>query len=91
MTLGIGGGQTSRVDSVKIAIMKAKEFNHDLKNSVVASDGFFPFPDSVEIASNAGAVSFIQPGGSVRDQEVIQFANSKNLKMVLTKIRHFKH
>lgn len=91
MTLGIGGGQTSRVDSVKIAIMKAKEFNHNLANSVVASDGFFPFSDSVEIASNAGATSFIQPGGSIRDNEIIEFANSKNLKMVLTKIRHFKH
>ncbi|MEJ5304401.1 MAG: bifunctional phosphoribosylaminoimidazolecarboxamide formyltransferase/IMP cyclohydrolase [Ignavibacteria bacterium] len=91
MTLGIGGGQTSRVDSVKIAIMKAREFNHNLENSVVASDGFFPFADSVEIAYKAGAKSFIQPGGSVRDSEVIKFANDNNLKMVLTKIRHFKH
>ncbi len=91
MTLGIGGGQTSRVDSVKIAIMKANEFNHNLENSVVASDGFFPFVDSVEIASKAGAKSFIQPGGSIRDSEVIKFANDNNLKMVLTKIRHFKH
>ncbi|MCX8057216.1 MAG: bifunctional phosphoribosylaminoimidazolecarboxamide formyltransferase/IMP cyclohydrolase [Ignavibacteria bacterium] len=91
MTIGIGGGQTSRVDSVKIAIMKAKEFNHDLNDSVVASDGFFPFPDSVELASKAGAKLFIQPGGSIRDEEVIQFANEQKLKMVLTKIRHFKH
>lgn len=91
MTIGIGGGQTSRVDSVKIAIMKAKANNHDLYNSVVASDGFFPFPDSIEIASNAGARSFIQPGGSIRDLEVIQFANDHNLKMILTEIRHFKH
>lgn len=90
-TIGIGGGQTSRVDSVKIAIMKAKENNHDLSNSVLASDGFFPFPDAVEIASNAGATAFIQPGGSIRDSEVIEFANNKNLKMVLTEIRHFKH
>jgi phosphoribosylaminoimidazolecarboxamide formyltransferase/IMP cyclohydrolase len=91
MTLGIGGGQTSRVDSVKIAIMKAKEFNHSLNDSVVASDGFFPFPDSVEISADAGAKSFIQPGGSIRDSEVINFANERKLKMVLTKIRHFKH
>lgn len=91
MTIGIGGGQTSRVDSVKIAIMKAKEFNHDLENSVIASDGFFPFADAVELAFKAGAKSFIQPGGSIRDQEVIKFANDNNLKMVLTKIRHFKH
>lgn len=91
MTLGIGGGQTSRVDSVKIAIMKAKEFNHDLIDSVVASDGFFPFVDSVKIASSVGAKNFIQPGGSIRDAEVIQFANEKKLKMVFTKVRHFKH
>lgn len=91
MTIGIGGGQTSRVDSVKIAIMKAKEFNHNLENSVVASDGFFPFPDSVEIAASVGAKAFIQPGGSIRDSEVIQFANNNKLKIVLTKIRHFKH
>jgi len=91
MTIGIGGGQTSRVDSVKIAIMKAKEFNHNLEDSVVASDGFFPFADSVELAFKAGAKSFIQPGGSIRDAEVIKFANDNNLKMVLTKIRHFKH
>ncbi len=91
MTIGIGGGQTSRVYSVMIAIMKANEFKHDLNDSVVASDGFFPFPDSVEIAAEAGAKAFIQPGGSIRDNEVIYLANQKKLKMVLTKIRHFKH
>jgi phosphoribosylaminoimidazolecarboxamide formyltransferase/IMP cyclohydrolase len=91
MTIGIGGGQTSRIDSVRIAIMKANEFNHNLENSVVASDGFFPFADSVELAFKSGAKSFIQPGGSIRDSEVIKFANDNNLKMVLTKIRHFKH
>jgi phosphoribosylaminoimidazolecarboxamide formyltransferase/IMP cyclohydrolase len=91
MTIGIGGGQTSRVDSVKIAIMKAKEFNHNLEDSVVASDGVFPFADSVELAIKEGTKSFIQPGGSIRDAEVIKFANDNNLKMVLTKIRHFKH
>lgn len=90
-TLGIGAGQTSRLDSVKVAIMKAKEFNHDLNESSVASDGFFPFPDAVEVAANAGATSFIQPGGSVRDKEVIQFVNERKLKMVITNIRHFKH
>jgi len=87
-TLGIGAGQMSRVDSVKIAVMKAQM---PLVGSVVASDAFFPFPDGVEEAAKAGATGVIQPGGSVRDPEVIATANRLGLAMVLTGIRHFRH
>jgi phosphoribosylaminoimidazolecarboxamide formyltransferase/IMP cyclohydrolase len=81
----------SRLDSVKIASMKAKEHGLDLKDSVAASDAFFPFPDGLLEIINCGAVSVIQPGGSVRDNEVIQAANQKNISMIFTGIRHFKH
>jgi phosphoribosylaminoimidazolecarboxamide formyltransferase/IMP cyclohydrolase len=87
-TLGIGAGQMSRVDAVRIAVMKAHE---SLANSVVASDAFFPFPDGVEEAARAGAAAVIQPGGSVRDAEVIAAANRLGLAMVFTGIRHFRH
>ena len=87
-TLGIGAGQMSRVDSVKLAIMKAQA---PLAGSVVASDAFFPFPDGVEEAAKAGAVAVIQPGGSVRDPDVIAAADRLGLAMVLTGIRHFLH
>lgn len=90
-TLGIGGGQPSRVDSTKIAIMKSVQFGLDLKGSVVASDAFFPFADSIEALSEAGANCVIQPGGSVRDDEVIAAADKHNLVMIFTGIRHFKH
>lgn len=90
-TVGIGGGQPSRVDSTKIAIMKSVQFGLDLKSSVVASDAFFPFADSVEALAKAGAECVIQPGGSVRDDEVIDAANKHNLVMIFTGIRHFKH
>lgn len=90
-TLGIGAGQTSRLDSVKIAISKAKEFGFDLSNSVAASDAFFPFADGVIKLADAGVTSIIQPGGSVRDEEVIQAANKYKLSMLFTGIRHFKH
>ena len=90
-TLGIGAGQPSRVDSTKLAILKAAQAGHDLKGSVVASDGFFPFPDSVELAAVAGAVAAIQPGGSIRDQEVIAAAEKIGIVMAMTSIRHFKH
>lgn len=86
-----GVGQTSRVDAVKQAIDKAHNFNFDLQGAVMASDAFFPFPDSVEIASKAGVNAVIQPGGSVKDQESIDFCNSKGIAMVMTGIRHFKH
>ena len=89
--LGVGAGQMSRVDSAKIGAMKAKEFGHDLNGSVAASDAYFPFPDGlIEIASH-GTTSIIQPGGSVRDSEVINAANERNLSMVFTGIRNFKH
>lgn len=86
--LGIGAGQMSRVDSVKLAVMKAQL---PLVGSTVASDAFFPFPDGVEEAAKAGATAVIQPGGSVRDNEVIAAANRLGLAMVFTGIRHFRH
>lgn len=91
VTLGIGTGQTSRLDSVKIAVSKAKEFGFDLSNAVAASDAFFPFPDGVLKLIEAGISSIIQPGGSVRDEEVIQAANKFKISMLFTGIRHFKH
>jgi len=90
-TLGVGAGQMSRIDSSKIAHLKAKQFNLDLNNSVAASDAFFPFADGLIEIIKCGAVSVIQPGGSVRDQEVIDAANEHNISMVFTGIRHFKH
>ena len=86
-----GVGQTSRVDALQQAIVKAKVFNFDLSGSVMASDAFFPFPDCVEIAANAGIVMILQPGGSIKDQESIDMANAKGIGMVTTGIRHFKH
>ena len=90
-TIGIGAGQPSRVDSTKIAVMKAKQFDIDLKGSIVASDAFFPFSDGVEELAKAGAIGVIQPGGSVRDDEVIKKADELKLTMVFTGIRHFRH
>jgi len=90
-TLGIGAGQMSRVDASKIAIWKAKKAGLSLAGSVVASDAFFPFPDGVMAAAEAGATAVIQPGGSVRDAEVIAAANERNMAMVFTGIRHFRH
>jgi phosphoribosylaminoimidazolecarboxamide formyltransferase/IMP cyclohydrolase len=87
-TLGVGAGQMSRVDSVKIAVMKAQS---SLAGSVVASDAFFPFPDGVEEAARAGAVAVIQPGGSVRDNDVIAAADRLGIVMIFTGIRHFLH
>lgn len=89
--LASGVGQTSRVDAVKQAIDKAHNFNFDLKGAVMASDAFFPFHDSVEVAYKAGVNAVIQPGGSVRDQETVDFCNSNGIAMVVTGIRHFKH
>jgi len=90
-TLGVGAGQMSRIDSVKIAKMKAKEHGLNLKGSVAASDAFFPFADGLLEIINCGATSVIQPGGSVRDDEVIEAANKNNISMVFTGVRHFKH
>ena len=87
-TLGVGAGQMSRVDSVKIAVMKAQQ---PLAGSVVGSDAFFPFPDGVEEAARAGATAVIQPGGSVRDPDVIAAADRLNMAMVFTGVRHFRH
>jgi phosphoribosylaminoimidazolecarboxamide formyltransferase/IMP cyclohydrolase len=86
-----GVGQTSRVDALKQAIEKAKSFELSLKGAVMASDAFFPFPDCVEIAKQAGIEAVIQPGGSIRDQDSINFCNANNMTMVLTGFRHFKH
>jgi phosphoribosylaminoimidazolecarboxamide formyltransferase/IMP cyclohydrolase len=86
-----GVGQTSRVDALKQAIAKAREFNFDLSGAVLASDAFFPFADSVEIAHHAGITAIIQPGGSVRDQDSVDYCRKHNLAMVFTGIRHFKH
>ncbi|MEE9461065.1 MAG: bifunctional phosphoribosylaminoimidazolecarboxamide formyltransferase/IMP cyclohydrolase [Bacteroidales bacterium] len=86
-----GVGQTSRVDALKQAIAKAKGFGFDLKGSVMASDAFFPFPDCVEIADKEGITGVIQPGGSIRDQESIDYCDQHNMAMVLTGTRHFKH
>ena len=91
-TIGIGAGQTSRVDSCKIAVEKAKKFQSKrLKNSVAASDAFFPFPDGVKKLIKAGVKLIVQPGGSVRDKESIALANKAKVKMIFTGIRHFNH
>lgn len=86
-----GVGQTSRVDALKQAINKAKSFGFDVKGSVMASDAFFPFPDCVEIGNGEGIKAVIQPGGSMRDQESIDYCNDHNIAMVMTGIRHFRH
>lgn len=90
-TLGIGAGQMSRVDSSRIAVWKASEAGLSLAGSAVASDAFFPFPDGLLAAADAGATCAIQPGGSVRDEEVIAAANSRNMAMIFTGVRHFRH
>lgn len=86
-----GIGQTSRVDALRQAIEKAKSFNFDLHGAVMASDAFFPFADCVEIAHNEGITAVIQPGGSIRDNETVDFCNKNGIAMVMTGIRHFKH
>ena len=89
--LASGTGQTSRVDALRQAIHKAKSFNFDLNGAVMASDAFFPFPDCVEIAHNEGIHAVIQPGGSIKDQESIDYCDANGMAMVLTGTRHFKH
>lgn len=86
-----GVGQTSRIDALKHAIEKAKSFKFDLQNAVMASDAFFPFADSVEIANKEGITAVIQPGGSIRDKDSINYCDENNMSMVFTGIRHFKH
>jgi phosphoribosylaminoimidazolecarboxamide formyltransferase/IMP cyclohydrolase len=90
-TLGVGAGQMSRVDASRIAVWKAGEAGLSLKGSVVCSDAFFPFPDGLVAAAEAGATAAIQPGGSVRDMEVIAAADERGLAMVFTGTRHFRH
>jgi phosphoribosylaminoimidazolecarboxamide formyltransferase / IMP cyclohydrolase len=90
-TLGIGAGQMSRVDSTRIAAIKAGEAGLSLAGSVVASDAFFPFRDGLDVVADNGAVAVIQPGGSIRDEEVIAAANERGMAMVFTGVRHFRH
>ena len=90
-TIGIGGGQTSRVDAVKLALDKAREHGHDLQGAVLASDAFFPFPDGPQAALDAGVTAIIQPGGSRRDDEVTEAVRAAGAAMVLTRRRHFRH
>jgi phosphoribosylaminoimidazolecarboxamide formyltransferase/IMP cyclohydrolase len=86
-----GVGQTSRVDALRQAIEKAKAFGFDLKGAVMASDAFFPFPDCVEIAGDAGITAVVQPGGSIKDQDSIDYCDAHGMAMVMTGVRHFKH
>jgi phosphoribosylaminoimidazolecarboxamide formyltransferase/IMP cyclohydrolase len=90
-TLGIGAGQMSRVDSSRIAVWKAGEAGLDLRGSVVVSEALFPFPDGLVAAAQAGSTAAIQPGGSIRDAEVIKAADERGIAMVFTGIRHFRH
>jgi phosphoribosylaminoimidazolecarboxamide formyltransferase / IMP cyclohydrolase len=89
--LGVGAGQMSRVDSAKIAVMRASTHGLDLKGSAVASDAFYPFRDGVDEAAKAGAAAVIQPGGSIKDEEVIAAANEHAMAMIFTGMRHFRH
>lgn len=89
--IGSGVGQTSRVDALKQAISKAKSFGFDTNGCVMASDAFFPFPDCVEIGFNEGVTAVIHPGGSLRDQDSIDFCNTHNMAMMMTGVRHFRH
>jgi phosphoribosylaminoimidazolecarboxamide formyltransferase/IMP cyclohydrolase len=90
-TLGVGAGQMSRVDSARIATIKAQNAGLSLEGSVVASDAFFPFRDGLDVVVQAGACAVIQPGGSMRDAEVIAAADEQGVAMVFTGVRHFRH
>jgi phosphoribosylaminoimidazolecarboxamide formyltransferase/IMP cyclohydrolase len=89
--LASGTGQTSRVDALEQAIAKAGKFHFDLHGAVMASDAFFPFPDCVEIAHKAGIAAVVHPGGSIRDQDSIDYCNAHGMAMCITGTRHFKH
>jgi phosphoribosylaminoimidazolecarboxamide formyltransferase/IMP cyclohydrolase len=91
MTVGVGAGQMSRIDSARIAAIKAGHAGLDLTGSVVASDAFFPFRDGLDAVADAGATCVIQPGGSIRDAEVIAAADERGIAMVFTGMRHFRH
>jgi phosphoribosylaminoimidazolecarboxamide formyltransferase/IMP cyclohydrolase len=90
-TVGVGAGQMSRVDSARIAAIKARNAGLEIAGSVVASDAFFPFRDGLDAVIDAGAAAVIQPGGSVRDDEVIAAADERGIAMVFTGVRHFRH
>ena len=90
-TIGVGAGQMSRVYSAKIAGIKAADENLEVRGSVMASDAFFPFRDGIDAAAKAGITAVIQPGGSIRDDEVIEAANENDMAMVFTGMRHFRH
>ena len=89
--IGKGCGQTSRIDSLRQSIEKAKQFKFDLQGAVLASDAFFPFDDCVKMSHEAGITSFIHPGGSIRDKDSIEYCKANNLAMVITGTRHFRH
>ncbi len=89
--IGKGCGQTSRIDALRHALEKAKQFNFDLKNAVMASDAFFPFNDCVRMGHEAGIKAYIQPGGSIRDKDSIEYCKEHDLAMVMTGMRHFRH
>jgi phosphoribosylaminoimidazolecarboxamide formyltransferase/IMP cyclohydrolase len=89
--LGKGCGQTSRIDALRQAVEKAKQFNFDLHGAVMASDAFFPFNDCVKLGHEAGITAFIEPGGSIRDKDSIEYCKQNNLALVMTGMRHFKH
>ena len=90
-TVGIGSGQPSRLDSCEIAVNKMRKFNHKIENLVAASDAFFPFVDGIELLIQSGVKAIIQPYGSIRDKEIIKFANNTNTVLVFSKTRHFRH
>ena len=89
--IGKGCGQTSRIDALRHAVEKAKQFNFNLNGAVMASDAFFPFNDCVQLGFEAGITAFIQPGGSIRDKDSIEYCKQNNLAMVMTGERHFRH
>jgi phosphoribosylaminoimidazolecarboxamide formyltransferase/IMP cyclohydrolase len=89
--VGKGCGQTSRIDALRHAVEKARQFRFDLNGAVMASDAFFPFADCVELGHEAGITAFVQPGGSIRDKDSIEYCQKHNLAHVLTGLRHFKH
>jgi len=91
MTMGVGAGQMSRLDSARIASIKAQHANLSLSGTAVASDAFFPFRDGLDVVVDAGASCIIQPGGSMRDQEVIDAADERGVAMVFSGVRHFRH
>ena len=89
--IGKGCGQTSRIDALRHALQKATQFNHNLHGAVMSSDAFFPFADCVQLGHEAGITAFIQPGGSIRDKDSIDYCKANGLAMVITGMRHFRH